>query len=118
MTRRTGFLVFLFAAGIVALAAQMVLRPFQGGAQRPSRVIVYVEKDGGMTLNGKHFTDRALLQAALVDACGEKPKPMFYLRTDKATTLDQTDNAMAIAAQAGCLRMNMRDPSYTPPGPK
>jgi hypothetical protein len=102
---------------VVILAALMVLRPFQRNTL-PLNASVYVEADGSTDLNGKHFTDLALLQAALMDACAQKSKPVFVLRAAKPIGTDQAGPLFDIARRAGCLRDAGLLRPYTVPGPR
>jgi hypothetical protein len=102
----------------VILAALMVLRPFQARGPLSSNATVYVEADGSTDLNGRHFTDLALLQAALMEACGEKSKPMFTVRAKNPIGIDQAKPIFDAARRAGCLRDIGRLQPYTVPGPR
>jgi hypothetical protein len=102
---------------VIILAALMVLRPFQRAAKLPSNAALYVRPDGSVELNGKRFADMALLQAALVDACAQKPKPMFYLRAAKPIDMDRAKVLFDVGRRAGCLGYGQLQP-YTVPEPR
>jgi biopolymer transport protein ExbD len=100
---------------IAVLAALMVLRPFQR-TRPPANVALYVRPDGSAELNGRRFADMAMLQAALTDACGQKVKPMFNLRADRAANFEMVNAVIGAAQEAGCLRIRRERP-YDPPSP-
>ena len=94
----------ILGIGIVALvAAAVALRPLRT-ARPPSDVLLDVQQDGSVEFRGTHFADMAQLQAALIDACAQRPRPMVRIRGDKSRTIDQVTAVMSIAGKADCLR--------------
>ncbi|HVZ27948.1 MAG TPA: hypothetical protein VG798_04760 [Rhizomicrobium sp.] len=81
-------------------------------------VALFVRPDGSAELNGQRFADIAMLQAALVDACGQRPRPIFNLKADQAAGIDSVNTIVLAAQNAGCLGAEIRDRSYRVPGPR
>jgi biopolymer transport protein ExbD len=95
----------ILGLGVVAVvAAAMVLRPVRSTIRLPANVELDVQEDGSVDFGGKHFSDMAQLQAALIDACAQKPRPMVRIRGDKAENIEQVSMVMSIAGKANCLR--------------
>lgn len=88
---------------IVILAVLMILRPFQRSQSSLTEVALLVRADGAVDLNGNRYTGLLPLQAALVDACSVKPRPLFRLNTESGAKSDTVQDVIAVAQKAGCM---------------
>jgi biopolymer transport protein ExbD len=89
----------------VAIATSLIGNTAPSAAADKQSPVMHVYSDGSVDLNRVHFSDLSKLQATLTKLCAGNSNASFVLQKDPNIPFRKLMPVLAIAQEAGCIRV-------------